>query len=835
MAVLRELKIRLRLDGDAQAELKRANAEIDRLKAKFEPVLKNLPPEIARTASGLAQATEQLKKHGDAWKRAGEHSQRTTTLMRGDLPGVETATKKVTSQIDKAKDSIKAASEQTSIWKMAMSGVAAFGIGAIGTVAIKDALSVGINFQAQMSQVAAATGKTGEPLRQLTQEARRLGAATTFSATEAAQAMTELGKAGMTVEQIMVGTNAVLDLAGAGQLGLAEATTIAADTMSGFGLKADDMGRISDVLSKGANASTISVQMMGETFKYVSGVAKAANVSLEETAAMTAILGNAGIKGSMAGTTLKAMLLELADSKKINIMKGIGVDPTENGKLRSIADIMGDLQNKMKNMGNQQKLDLLSKMFGSEPAAGIIALIDQGRDGISKMTEEMKKAGGSAKEFARIANDNIKGMMKIISSMYEETQLKIFDVLDILISPILRFFTDGEKGAIRFNFALGLLATIIGVGLVFAAKSAMIAGYAMLTPYLPIIGIVAGISAGLMALYLVFEDIYIFLEYGPEGSETFFGDMLKWIGLTDEEMQGLSDKFKEFKDVMSDAWERLKSFADSDTGKTFLKIAGIIALIVVAVALWPVVMIAAFAVMAAYIIAKWDDIKAGFWSMLEFMKKAAIIAGKVLLSVIFPIAGLYIFRNEIKAFFEYLWNLFKSTDFGKMLIDQFVNLKNSLSNALSGMWESVKGTMNSLLPTETINNVIDMINLAMNKLSEFSKSTLLIPDFTWADIPRIQARAAGGPVNAGSPYLVGEKGPELIIPGNSGNVIPNNKLNQYQSVPRGSSSQVINATINVFGNNAQELAYDLWSQLQQLMKDNENSVRVELGMEPVYG
>ncbi|HRG77693.1 MAG TPA: phage tail tape measure protein, partial [Leptospiraceae bacterium] len=625
-----------------------------------------------------------------------------------------------------------------------------------------------------------------------------------------------------------------------GQLGLAEATTIASDTMSGFGLQAEDMGRIADVMAKGANASTISVQMMGETFKYVSGVAKTASVSLEETAAMTAILGNAGIKGSMAGTTLKTMLLQLASPSKeaSKIMSGLGIQTADAaGNMLPIADIIGDLQKSMSGFGNKKKIDIMSTIFGSEPAAGVLALLDKGKAGIQEMTEVMKNSGGSAADFAKKANANIKGMLKSLNSIIEEIQLKIFYNLIPLITPVLAFFTDSEYGMARTSFAVGLLATAIGVGLVLAAKAAMIAGYEMLVPYLPIIAIVAGITAGLAAMYLVMEDILLFFEYGPEASNTFFGEFLKGLGFTNEDMEKLRVVFNDFKQVLSDAGKKMSEFFDSDIGKQILSIAKWVGMVVLGIALLPAIILAAIIFLPMMIMAKWDQITdylSNKWKeLVAFFKRSAILAGKVMLAYLFPVAGLYIFRNEIKEVFQWLWNLFKNTSLGQILIEQFMNLKAALAPALSGIFESAKAALLNIIPTDALNMMIDSINWVLEKLNTFTSSAVVralgIEPLNLPMIAHIQARAKGGPVEANTPYIVGERGPELRTFDKPGTIIPNNKLSSAGN----GGSIVLQANFTIAGSDASELAGNAWEKLKQMARDNQNEMRVELGLQPV--
>ncbi|MBK8397428.1 MAG: hypothetical protein IPL26_19615 [Leptospiraceae bacterium] len=402
-----------------------------------------------------------------------------------------------------------------------------------------------------------------------------------------------------------------------------------------------------------------------------------------------------------------------------------------------------------------------------------------------------------------------------------------------MANPVLAFFTDSERGSARTAMALSMLTTLIGVGLVGATWSWVASlnavAIAKAVAFAEIIGIALAVTAALTAVYLVFEDIWVFLEYGPKGSETFFGEMLTWLGLTGTELQALSDGFHEFKTIMSEAWENLKAFADSPAGQFMIKLAKWAAIAVAVVAFFPIVVVAAFATMSAYIIAKWNQITA-------FLKKTAILTGKILLAVLFPIAGVYIFRKEIAAAFAYLWNLVTEFPFVQKLISQFMSLKERISAVFSGMWESLKSTFQALLPIGTINTLIDGLNFISRKLNEFSSSKAIsllgISPLSLPIIPNIEQRALGGPINSGQPYLVGERGPELVVPRNDGNVIPNNRLQGA-----GNSNMPINisVTVNSGATNASELSVDLFDAINEVFKKNADLFRVQMNMEPTNG
>lgn len=349
------------------------------------------------------------------------------------------------------------------------------GIAAAGE-AFSSVISIAGEYEKQVTELGAASGATGAQFDQLKGKARELGATTSFSAKEAAQGMTELAKAGMNTNQVLGATEHVLNLAKAGSLGLAEASTIAADTMASFGLKTDDaaqsavnMQRISDNLAKAANASTISVQEVGETFKYVAGVANSLSVSLEKTSAMTALLGNEGIKASSAGTALKSILLNLSapTTSGVKALAQIGLSEKDlkdsKGNLKDVSDIFELLNKKTAGMGNTQKASIFKDLFGTESVTAAVAIVNKAekniQDSSGKMISELDQLEqqmgetGFAKKYGDALSDNFSGAVKSLQSAVEEIVLLAGDLLLPIIRPlteVANVIVNVLGGAIRF-------------------------------------------------------------------------------------------------------------------------------------------------------------------------------------------------------------------------------------------------------------------------------------------------------------------------------------------------------------------------------------------------
>ena len=241
---------------------------------------------------------------------------------------------------------LKASAAAISASATALSGV--------GVAAVK----MGTDFEAQMSRVSAISGATAQEFSKMREQALQLGADTAFSSTEAAQGMENLAAAGFETSEIMDAMPGLLDLAAASGEDLSNSSDIAASTLRGFGLAASDAGHVADVLAENANRTNSSVADTGDAMKYVAPFARAAGISLEETAAAVGIMANAGIQGSQAGTTLRGALSRLSKPTKDmqEAMDALGVSFYDSeGKMKPLSEQIGMMQEATAGLTDEQK------------------------------------------------------------------------------------------------------------------------------------------------------------------------------------------------------------------------------------------------------------------------------------------------------------------------------------------------------------------------------------------------------------------------------------------------------------------------------------------------
>lgn len=351
-------------------------------------------------------------------------------------------------------------------------------------------IKVSADFESSMNRVRAMSGATGESLERLKGQARQLGADTQFSASQAADAMGFLSMAGFSVEEVYRSMPGTLSLAAAAQMDMAESADLASNILTGFGLKADDLGGAVDILAKGFTSSNTDLRMLGEGMKYVAPVASGLGVSLAETTAIIGKLSDAGIQGSMAGTTLTGILDILATKSG-----ELGIATTDAaGNMRPMADILDELNNR--GMSTTEALET----FGRRAGPGMAALLSQGGDSLRNFVLELEDAGGTAERVASEMQEGFAGQLKELTSALEELTLAFGD------EGLLKGATDLAKRVTALLKSFGELPSgtkkaIIGIAGVLAAIGPLSVGIGGILKNIPLlIGGIKGVGVALAFL-----------------------------------------------------------------------------------------------------------------------------------------------------------------------------------------------------------------------------------------------------------------------------------------------------------------------------------------------
>lgn len=308
-------------------------------------------------------------------------------------------------------------------------GLFAAGFAAIKTGGlVKESINLEATFSQTMNTMAAVAKVPAGQIKTLSDLAIKMGKDTTFSASEAAGAMLELAKGGLSSATIQSGAlEGTLTLAAAGGTDLATASTIASNALNTFGLKGKDMASVAAALAGGANASSASVESLGEALSQVGPGATTAGLSLQDTVGVLSSFDAAGIKGSDAGTSLKTMLTRLVPSTDAakSAMEALGLKFTDaNGAFVPITNVAQQLKDKLSGLSDEQKTAALSTIFGSDATRAATVLMKEGATGIGKYIAATKDQN-AAQEVATARMSGTAGAIESFKGSVETAKLEL--------------------------------------------------------------------------------------------------------------------------------------------------------------------------------------------------------------------------------------------------------------------------------------------------------------------------------------------------------------------------------------------------------------------------
>ncbi len=292
------------------------------------------------------------------------------------------------------------------------------------------AATVGSSFEAAMSKVSAISGATGDSLQSLTDKAKEMGAKTKFSASESASALQYMAMAGWDTESMLNGIDGIMNLAAADGLDLATTSDIVTDALTAFNLKASDSTHFADVLAKASSSANTNVSMLGESFKYVAPLAGTMGYSVEDVSLALGLMANASVKGSMAGTSLKTALSNLASptEEMSNVMTQYGISISDaEGNALPLIDVMKQLREKFSGLSETEQAAAASTLFGKEAMSGMLAIINASDSDFDNLTQNINNADGAAKSMADTMQDNLQGQITILKSGLEGLGIEIYE------------------------------------------------------------------------------------------------------------------------------------------------------------------------------------------------------------------------------------------------------------------------------------------------------------------------------------------------------------------------------------------------------------------------
>jgi TP901 family phage tail tape measure protein len=724
-AKVQELK--RRYEESAATKGKEA-AETEKLLIQYNKAvgdLKKLENELQQTDSKLNKLSHEINQNVSDWER-----------LRGKLNDVGQRLQDVGGRMQSAGQNI------------AMSfGAASLAIGGALGFAVKKSM----DFEAQIDRVGAISGANAEELKALEKSALDLGASTSKSATEVAQAQEIMATMGYKTNEIIAALPGVIAAAEASGEDMALVADTVSSALNAFGLEASEASRVADVLAQAANDSAAGIQDMQYTFKYAAPIAKSLGISLEELAAATEIMANNGIRGEQAGTTLRGALIRLSDPPKeaAEALAELGVKITDShGKMRPFGDIIAQLSEKTKNMSNAQKLAALSTIFGTEAASGMLTVIEAGPQKLDQLTKSLQNSAGASQEAAKKMKDNLKGSLEELQGAFETAQISIGNAL----APAIQTVAEALQGLISwFNNLSPSMKKFVAIG---AAVAAVFTG--IVAAIGVVLAVIGGAVSGLGAIASAFG-----IAGGAAGLfSAAIGAITGPIGIAVAAISGLAVAFtllyqknEAFRNGVQQVWEQIKSafsvaltYINSivqtvmNTVRTFIsaKLSEIKAfwqqngdqIKQAAQNAWSFiskVVQGAMAVISAVMKVAWPVIKALIVSTWEAIKGVINGAIKVILGVIKTFSAILTgdwkgawegVKNILKGAVQFIWNLVNLMFIGKIL-GGVKALGTSLLSSVGTMWSGVKTIFSS-----SINTIKTVFTSGFNFLKSFVNSPI---------------------------------------------------------------------------------------------------------------
>lgn len=334
--------------------------------------------------------------------------------IQADVAGVLAPMRQASASVKKFGDDVTAVSKEGDKLRRGFDtmGRNAGRVGLIAAAGLGAMVLKAANFEQAMSNVAAATHETETNMGLLRDAALEFGAETQFSATEAAGAIENLAKAGVSTADILGGgLKGALDLAAAGQIPVAEAAEFTATALTQFQLAGTEAAHVADLLAAGAGKAQGEVGDMALALSYAGVPAANLGVSIEETSGAIALFASNGIIGERAGTSLRGMLSSLTSPSKVaqKEMERLGISMFDaQGEFIGLGGVAEQLQSRLSGLTEQERANALGRIFGNEQLQAANVLYREGARGVQDWTRNVNDAGFAA-ETARIKTDNLRG------------------------------------------------------------------------------------------------------------------------------------------------------------------------------------------------------------------------------------------------------------------------------------------------------------------------------------------------------------------------------------------------------------------------------------------
>lgn len=466
---------------------------------------------------------------------------------------------------------------------------------------------------------------------------------------------------------MLSGIEGVMYLAAASGEDLATTSDIVTDALTAFGLTAADSGHFADVLAAASSNANTNVSMMGETFKYCAPVAGALGFSVEDTAEAIGLMGNAGIKASQAGTSMRSIMTNLTGDVKLSgaAIGDVTIATTNaDGSMRSLSAILADCRGAFAGMTEAEKANNAEALVGKNAMSGFLALMNAAPGDIEKVSGAVNNCKDAAKNMADTMQDNLEGQLTILKSQLQELAISFGD----LLMPAVRSIVSGLQGMVdvlnampdgvkRVIMIVALLAAALGPVLIIIGKTLSAIGTIMTwAPKLAgaisaVKGAFAALSATMMAnpIAIVIAAIaalvaaFIYLWNTNEEFRKF------WIRL----------------------WNEIKE---------------------VAVQVWTAV--------SQFLVSAWNGIRTVITTVMNAIRTVITTVWNGIRTIISTVL------NGIRGTVNSVWNGIRNT------ISSVVNgIKNTVSSAFNAMWSGIRSTISGIYNTirDGLGNAVNYI------------------------------------------------------------------------------------------------------------------------------
>ncbi|EES5525681.1 phage tail tape measure protein [Escherichia coli] len=421
------------------------------LSEKQQKLMQQLSTRLERLNESRTREIQKMRELGGELKRHGISLTGSDNTIRQAIRRTEQYNnqlereRQALARVTRARERYSRAQETAG--KLKTGGALAIGAAAAGGYAAGRFLQPAIGFGKEMSRVQALTriDKNSPQFKALREQALKLGSETQFTASDAASGQSFLAMAGFTPQAIQAALPGVLNMALAGGVELGETADIGSNILTQFNLTADQMDRVGDTLTAAFTRTNTDLRALGETMKYTGPVAAKLGISLEEAAAMAGMLANNGLRGSDAGTAMRASLSRLASPPKAaaDALKELGVSVADaRGKMRPMEDVLLDLYKATQKYGQVDQVSFFKDIAGEEAFVGLQTLVAAAGSGeLQKLTRELQGARGEADRVAKVMADNLDGDLKNLDSAWEGLRIRISDLVDGPLRSVTQWLT----------------------------------------------------------------------------------------------------------------------------------------------------------------------------------------------------------------------------------------------------------------------------------------------------------------------------------------------------------------------------------------------------------